>query len=288
MTSLDDARTLLAEFPVADGHNDLPWALREQVRYDLDARDVAADQSAHLHTDIPRLRAGGVGAQYWSVYVRTDSPDPVAATLEQIDCVRQLIDRHPEDLRPALTAADMEAARREGRIASLMGAEGGHSIANSLGTLRGLYGLGVRYLTLTHNDNVDWADSATDEPRAGGLTAFGRQVVREMNRLGMLVDLSHVAATTMRDAPTRHREYPEAAVDRVIRIQELFAAGLCSEKIVQLLPCMRDSDGRPSARATPNLVAELTTERARIDRMIADLVRSRDTLDEVIEAARLP
>ncbi|WP_432118426.1 dipeptidase [Streptomyces sp. bgisy032] len=200
MTSLDEARALLAEFPVADGHNDLPWALREQVRYDLDARDVAADQSAHLHTDIPRLRAGGVGAQYWSVYVRTDLPDPVAATLEQIDCVRQLLDRHPRDLRPALTAADMEAARGEGRIASLMGAEGGHSIANSLGTLRGLYGLGVRYLTLTHNDNVDWADSATDAPRAGGLTAFGREVVREMNRLGMLVDLSHVAATTMRDA----------------------------------------------------------------------------------------
>lgn len=199
-TSLAAARELLREFPVADGHNDLPWALREQVRYDLDARDIAADQHAHLHTDIPRLRAGGVGAQYWSVYVRSDLPDAVPATLEQIDCVRRLVARHPRDLRAALTAADMEAARAEGRIASLMGAEGGHSIANSLGTLRGLYALGVRYLTLTHNDNVDWADSATDEPAAGGLTAFGREVVREMNREGMLVDLSHVAATTMRDA----------------------------------------------------------------------------------------
>ncbi|MGW7299275.1 dipeptidase [Streptomyces sp. NPDC054829] len=198
--SAEQARELLREFPVVDGHNDLPWALREQVRYDLDARDIAADQSAHLHTDLARLRAGGVGAQYWSVYVRSDLPDPVPATLEQIDCVRQLIDRYPADLRAALTAADLEEARREGRIASLMGAEGGHSIANSLGTLRGLYALGVRYLTLTHNDNVDWADSATDEPKAGGLTAFGREVVREMNRLGMLVDLSHVAATTMRDA----------------------------------------------------------------------------------------
>ncbi|SBT91305.1 membrane dipeptidase [Streptomyces sp. DI166] len=198
--SAERARELLREFPVVDGHNDLPWALREQVRYDLDARDIAADQSAHLHTDLARLRAGGVGAQYWSVYVRSDLPDPVPATLEQIDCVRQLIDRHPADLRAALTAADLEEARREGRIASLMGAEGGHSIANSLGTLRGLYALGVRYLTLTHNDNVDWADSATDEPKAGGLTAFGHEVVREMNRLGMLVDLSHVAATTMRDA----------------------------------------------------------------------------------------
>ncbi|MEU7098055.1 dipeptidase [Streptomyces longwoodensis] len=200
VTSLDQARELLREFPVVDGHNDLPWALREQVHYDLAARDIAVRQDTHLHTDLPRLREGGVGAQYWSVYVRSDLPDPVPATLEQIDCVRQLIDRHPRELRAALTAADMEAARTEGRIASLMGAEGGHSLANSLGVLRGLYALGVRYLTLTHNDNVDWADSATDEPRAGGLTAFGREVVREMNRLGMLVDLSHVAPTTMRDA----------------------------------------------------------------------------------------
>ncbi|MFE6285973.1 dipeptidase [Streptomyces sp. NPDC057877] len=200
MSALDEARALLREFPVVDGHNDLPWALREQVRYDLGARDIATDQAAHLHTDLPRLRAGGVGAQYWSVYVRTDLPDPVAATLEQVDCVRQLLDRYPRDLRPALTAADMEAARGEGRIASLMGAEGGHSIASSLATLRALYALGVRYMTLTHNDNVAWADSATDEPAVGGLSAFGRTVVREMNREGMLVDLSHVAATTMRDA----------------------------------------------------------------------------------------
>ncbi|MEV7795636.1 dipeptidase [Streptomyces sp. NPDC087512] len=200
MTSLDRARELLREFPVVDGHNDLPWALREQVAYDLDARDIADDQSAHLHTDLARLRSGGVGAQYWSVYVRSDLPGALTATLEQIDCVRQLIDRHPKELRAALTAADMEAARAEGRIASLMGAEGGHSIDNSLAALRGLYALGVRYMTLTHNDNVAWADSATDEPGVGGLSAFGREVVREMNREGMLVDLSHVAATTMRDA----------------------------------------------------------------------------------------
>jgi len=198
--SLDAARELLREFPVVDGHNDLPWALREQVHYDLDARDIAGDRRAHLHTDIPRLRAGGVGAQFWSVYVRSDLPGAVTATLEQIDCVRQLIDRHPDALRAAYTAADMEAARAEGRIASLMGAEGGHSIDNSLGTLRALHALGVRYMTLTHNDNVAWADSATDEPAVGGLSAFGREVVREMNRLGMLVDLSHVAPATMRAA----------------------------------------------------------------------------------------
>ncbi|MGW1102985.1 dipeptidase [Streptomyces sp. NPDC002540] len=199
---LERVAELLAEYPVVDGHNDLPWALREQVGYDLDARDIATDQSAHLHTDIPRLRAGGVGAQFWSVYVRSDmaGDEAVSATLEQIDVVAELLERHPADLRRALTADDMEAARAEGRIASLMGAEGGHSINNSLGTLRALHALGVRYMTLTHNDNIAWADSATDEPGVGGLSPFGHEVVREMNRTGMLVDLSHVAATTMRDA----------------------------------------------------------------------------------------
>lgn len=206
MTAVSDhlarARELLAAHPVVDGHNDLPWALRQQVRYDLDRRDLATDQSADLHTDLPRLRAGGVGAQFWSVYVRTDmaGDEAVSATLEQIDAVRQLTARYPADLRLAFTADDMEAARAEGRIASLMGAEGGHSINSSLATLRALHRLGARYMTLTHNDNVPWADSATDVPVAGGLTAFGEEVVREMNRLGMLVDLSHVSADTMRDA----------------------------------------------------------------------------------------
>ncbi|MFF7232891.1 membrane dipeptidase [Streptomyces sp. 2333.5] len=201
-SSREAARDLLARWPVVDGHNDLPWALREQVRYDLDRRDIATDQSAHLHTDLPRLRAGGVGAQFWSVYVRADyaGDKAVSATLEQIDVVRELVARYPGELRLALTADDMEAARAEGRIASLMGAEGGHSIHNSLATLRALHRLGVRYMTLTHNNTIDWADSATDEPRHNGLSAFGEEVVREMNRCGMLVDLSHVSADTMRDA----------------------------------------------------------------------------------------
>jgi membrane dipeptidase len=136
------------------------------------------------------------------VYVRSDfaGDKAVTAVLEQIDCVRRLVDRYPADLRLAVTADDMEAARAEGRIASLMGAEGGHSINNSMGALRGLHELGVRYMTLTHNDTIDWADSATDTPRHGGLNAFGVEVVREMNRLGMLVDLSHVSPDTMRDA----------------------------------------------------------------------------------------
>ncbi len=200
--SLERARALLARHPVVDGHNDLPWALREQVRYDLDALDIGGDTSASLHTDIPRLRAGGVGAQFWSVYVRCDlaGDAAVSATLEQMDAVRQLAARYPADLQLAFTADDMESARAAGRIASLMGAEGGHSINCSLATLRSLHALGVRYMTLTHNENVPWADSATDEPKAGGLTAFGEEVVREMNRLGVLVDLSHVAPETMRAA----------------------------------------------------------------------------------------
>ncbi|MHA6760417.1 dipeptidase [Streptacidiphilus sp. PAMC 29251] len=196
------ARALLAAHPVVDGHNDLPWALREQVGYDLDRRDIAADQSSHLHTDLDRLKAGGVGAQFWSVYVRSDyaGDRAVSATLEQIDVVHALVARYPDRLRLALSADDMEASRAHGRIASLIGAEGGHSIAGSLATLRALYTLGVRYMTLTHNDNLPWADSATDKPVANGLTRFGEEVVREMNRLGMLVDLSHVSADTMRDA----------------------------------------------------------------------------------------
>jgi membrane dipeptidase len=196
------ARALLAAHPIVDGHNDLPWGLRQHVRYDLSRLDIAGDTSATLHTDIPRLRAGGVGAQFWSVFVRCNlaGDEAVSATLEQVDCVRQLTERYPADLRLARTADDMELARAEDRIASLMGAEGGHSINSSLATLRALQALGVRYLTLTHNDNVPWADSATDEPKANGLTRFGEEVVGEMNRCGMLVDLSHVSADTMRDA----------------------------------------------------------------------------------------
>jgi len=199
---VERARALLAGHPVVDGHNDLPWALRNLTGYDLDACDVAADQTGRLHTDLGRLRAGGVGAQFWSVYAPSDlqGDHAVSATLEQMDCVRALVARYPDDLRLALTADDMEAAWAEGRIASLMGAEGGHSIDSSLATLRSLHALGVRYMTLTHNDNVPWADSATDAPAANGLTRFGEEVVREMNRVGMLVDLSHVAPATMRDA----------------------------------------------------------------------------------------
>ena len=195
------ARALLAAHPVWDGHNDLAWELRQQAGYDLDRVDLAEPQP-QLQTDIPRLRAGGVGAQFWSVYVPStlQGDHAVSATLEQIDAVHQLVARYPDTFMLARSADEAEAARAAGRIASLLGAEGGHSIDCSLGTLRMLYALGVRYLTLTHNDGLPWADAATDQPRAGGLSRFGEEVVREMNRLGMLTDLSHVAATTMRAA----------------------------------------------------------------------------------------
>jgi membrane dipeptidase len=195
------ARELLSRYPVADGHNDLAWALREAGALELGDIDLDADVT-FTHTDLPRLARGGVGAQFWSVYVPAElqGDAAVAATLEQIDLVHEIIRSYPAALELALTAADIERIMKAGKVASLLGAEGGHSIGCSLGTLRMLYTLGVRYLTLTHNLNLPWADSATDRPAAGGLTDFGREVVGEMQRLGMLVDLSHVSAGTMAGA----------------------------------------------------------------------------------------
>jgi membrane dipeptidase len=192
---------MLARTPVLDGHNDLPWALRAAGESPSSPVDISVPV-AFTQTDLPRLRTGGVGAQFWSVYVPAElSGDrAVAATLEQIDVVHRMIASQPESLELALTASDVTKIMAAGKIASLIGAEGGHSIAGSLGVLRVLYALGVRYLTLTHNRNVPWADSATDEPVLGGLSDFGRDVVTEMQRIGMLVDLSHVSAGTMNDA----------------------------------------------------------------------------------------
>jgi membrane dipeptidase len=204
--SFERARALLESTPLVDGHNDLPWALRslpevDETRSDAFGVDLTQPQP-QLHTDLPRLRAGGVGMQFWSIYVpcRLTGDAAVTAVVQQAELVHTLAARYPSQLRIAGTVAEARAAFADGRIASFLGAEGGHSINESLGVLRSLYRLGVRYMTLTHNDNTPWADSATDEPSAGGLTSFGREVVREMNRIGMLVDLSHVAATTMRDA----------------------------------------------------------------------------------------
>ncbi len=187
--------------PVVDGHNDLAWAMRE-VGYDFDRVDIAQPQP-QLHTDLVRMRAGGLGAQFWSVYVPGSfvGHAAVRATLEQIDAVYTMIERYADQLILVTSADGLDdTLRSSNRIGSLLGAEGGHCIDDSLAVLRTFYRLGVRYLTLTHNQNTAWADSATDTAVASGLTAFGRQVVAEMNRLGMLVDLSHVSPDTMRDA----------------------------------------------------------------------------------------
>ncbi|MBI4264150.1 MAG: membrane dipeptidase [Acidobacteria bacterium] len=196
------ARALHRQAPLIDGHNDYPWALRERSpARDLAALDIGVPQPT-LMTDIPRLRAGGVGGQFWSVYVPVglQGQAAVRATLEQIDVGHRMVRRYPETFELAATAADVERIFEAGRIASLIGMEGGHAIDDSLAALRMFHALGARYMTLTHSANVAWADSATDTPRAGGLSRFGEEVVREMNRLGMLVDLSHTSPATMEDA----------------------------------------------------------------------------------------
>ncbi len=185
-----------------DGHNDLPYALREKDGLSFRNIDLARPQPK-LHTDIPRLRKGNVGAQFWSAYVPADTGrkgTAVRMTLEQIDIIHEMVRRYPDTFEMASGVDDIRRIRKAGKIASLIGVEGGHSIDNSLCVLRDYYRLGVRYMTLTHSESLDWADSATDAPKAHGLSPFGEQVVLEMNRIGMLVDLSHVSPQTMKSA----------------------------------------------------------------------------------------
>jgi membrane dipeptidase len=198
----DAALKIHREALVIDGHNDLPWRLREKKTQVLRKIDLTQPQK-DMHTDIPRLRKGGLGAQFWSAYVPAGTAKKgtaVRQTLEQIDVIYQTVRTYPDTFEMAFTADDIVRIHKQGKIASLIGLEGGHSIDNSLGVLRCLYKLGARYMTLTHSDNLDWADSATDTPKLKGLSEFGEQVVLEMNRLGMLVDISHVSADTMRHA----------------------------------------------------------------------------------------
>jgi membrane dipeptidase len=200
--ALEHARKLLQSTPLIDGHNDLPWEIRESKTA---PRDVAAYDIRHTapkQTDLPRMTEGRVGAQFWSIYVPGEVKDSGYARiqLEQFDIARRMIARYPDRLALALTADDIERDFKRGKIASLLGMEGGHVIENSLGALRSYYALGARYMTLTHNVTLDWADAALDTARHDGLTEFGREVVREMNRLGMLVDLSHVSPGVMSDA----------------------------------------------------------------------------------------
>lgn len=204
------AQAALDNAPVWDGHNDVPEQLRHRYRnvigeFDFNNSTVVPLNpygSTRMHTDLPRLRTGQVGAQFWSVYVSADLPGPQAAvaTVEQIDVMKRLIARYPDSLTLATSADQVEAAMARGRVASLLGMEGGSSIAGSLAVLRQMYALGARYMTLTHSRTLDWADSATDAPRNDGLSPFGAQVVQEMARLGMLIDLSHVSEATMHDA----------------------------------------------------------------------------------------
>jgi membrane dipeptidase len=194
----DEARALHASSLLIDGHNDLPWELRGRV----DETDISQPQK-RLQTDIPRLREGGVGAQFWSVWVPMSTAkrgQALKTTIEQIELVKGMIARYPDVFELALTADDIERIHKSGKIASLIGMEGGHSIEGSLNVLRQLYGMGARYMTLTHSDSLDWVDSGTDEPKCGGLSPFGEDVVREMNRLGMMVDLSHVSPDAMKAA----------------------------------------------------------------------------------------
>jgi membrane dipeptidase len=198
------ALRVLAGTPLIDGHNDLPWAIRQSAAAPHDVNAPAHDLRGRtpFHTDIARMREGRVGGQFWSVYIPYEAVEEGAAKvqLEQIDIAKQIEAKYPDAFGPALTPSDVERVFGSGRIASMLGIEGGHAIENSLGALRAYYDMGVRYMTLTHNGTLDWADAANDEHRHGGLTEFGREVVREMNRMGMLVDLSHTSVETMNDA----------------------------------------------------------------------------------------
>ena len=190
------AMALLRDAPIIDGHNDYPWAVREKGKLDLDVFDLRKPQPA-LMTDFARLRAGGVGGQFWSVYVPGDDKRAVATTLEQIDIVHRMMAKYPDQLELALTADDIVRIRKSGKIASLIGMEGGHSIDGSLAVLRDMYRLGARYMTLTHNVNLPWIDAAAETPVVHGLSPLGEDILREMNRLGMLIDLSHVSPEGM-------------------------------------------------------------------------------------------
>ncbi len=199
--ALKKARQLQREVPLIDGHNDFPWQVMRYADKDLSRRDMA-ERLEETHTDLPRLREGQVGGQFWVVYPawRLSEKEALSFSMESFDVIFRMLDRYPDDLELALKADDAKRIFADGKIASFIGVEGGRSIDNSLGVLRVFYRLGARYMTLTHNAHTAWADSSAGEPVHGGLTGFGRDVVREMNRLGMMVDLSHTSADTMRDA----------------------------------------------------------------------------------------
>jgi membrane dipeptidase len=308
---LSEARTLLSRAPVFDGHNDLPWELRRLTGGDLLAMDPGGSLRGKTHTDLERLRAGGVGAQFWSVYAPStlSEPEALAVTLEQIDLVLRMVEGHPQELVLATTAGECAEAVARGRIASLLGAEGGHCIASSLANLRTLHRLGVRYLTLTHNHSTAWADSATDSPRAGGLNDFGRQVIAEMNRIGMIVDLSHVAVTTMHaalDATSRpvlfsHSsaralvDHPRNVPDEVLRrlpdnggvcqvaFVPAFVSVACNAWLEEVRAAMRDRGLDPrNVEAREHFSAPFAVEHPRPRARLSDVANHVEHVREVV------
>ncbi len=280
-SEIQRARALHDKIPLIDGHNDLPWQYRKVADNALSKIDIAQHQPG-LHTDIPRLREGGVGGQFWSVYIPQALPkgEHVRATMEQIDVVYNMIRQWPDTFQLSLTADDVEAAFDSGKIGSLIGIEGGHSIDNSLGALRMFHRLGARYMTLTHFKNVDWADSCTDKPKVDGLSQFGREVVREMNRLGMLVDLSHVHADTMRaaldtsDAPIVFSHSSARAI-----------TGHPRNVPDDVLERVKENDGVVMVSFVPGFVSQQTYEHGLArDAEKARLEAQSDSSDESVEA----
>ena len=280
-SEIQRARALHDKIPLIDGHNDLPWQYRKVAGNALSKIDIAQHQPG-LHTDIPRLREGGVGGQFWSVYIPQALPkgEHVRATMEQIDVVYNMLRQWPDTFQLSLTADDVEAAFDSGKIGSLIGIEGGHSIDNSLGALRMFHRLGARYMTLTHFKNVDWADSCTDKPKVDGLSQFGREVVREMNRLGMLVDLSHVHADTMRaaldtsDAPVVFSHSSARAI-----------TGHPRNVPDDVLERVKENDGVVMVSFVPGFVSQQTYEHGLArDAEKARLEAQSDSSDERLEA----
>jgi len=280
-SEIQRARALHDKIPLIDGHNDLPWQYRKVAGNALSKIDIAQHQPS-LHTDIPRLREGGVGGQFWSVYIPQALPkgEHVRATMEQIDVVYNMLRQWPDTFQLSLTADDVEAAFDSGKIGSLIGIEGGHSIDNSLGALRMFHRLGARYMTLTHFKNVDWADSCTDKPKVDGLSQFGREVVREMNRLGMLVDLSHVHADTMRaaldtsDAPVVFSHSSARAI-----------TGHPRNVPDDVLERVKENDGVVMVSFVPGFVSQQTYEHGLArDAEKARLEAQSDSFDESVEA----
>ena len=277
---MDQARQILREVPLIDGHNDLPYQYKTRVNNRLDEIDLEADTSGldpPMHTDIPRLREGQLGGQFWSLYIppELEGPGAARALFDQIDVARRIVARYDETFELASTADDVERIFASGKIASLLAIEGGYSIEGSLGVLRQAYALGARYMTLTHNANIAWADSATDEARHRGLTEFGREVVREMQRLGMLVDLSHVSPATMNDVLDR--------AETAVIFSHSSARALCDhprnvpDEVLQRIP---DNGGVVMVTFVPAFLSK----EARLHRAAFDAERERLVAENADEA----